>query len=88
LGRDWLATARTIRRLEHGEREQLAHSYRLELWMVCPEELVVPYPGNTTGRKGSRRQLPTMVAVPPSLLPTNWSTSSIGFATANELLPA
>ena len=33
-------------------------------------------------------QLPTIVAVPPSLLPTNWSTGSIGFAMALVLLPA
>ena len=62
--------------------------------MSCPaatnevEKAILAFPRNTTGHKGSLRQLPTMVAVPPSLLPTNWSTSSIGFATANELLPA
>lgn len=33
-------------------------------------------------------QLPTIVAVPPSLGPMNWRTSPIGFAIALVLLPA
>ena len=39
---------------------------------------------------GVRRdtQLPTIVAVPPSLGPMNWRTSPIGFAIALVLLPA